>query len=239
MWSVRIMHEVKAWPCSSFVTLTYDDDHLPLNGSLVKSDVQLFLKRLRKNLGRTFKYFLGAEYGEHGLRPHYHIIFFGVGSSDRLQVERAWGKGHIFVGGVTHDSARYVASYTLKKLTGPASAAYSARGVIPEFSLMSRRPGIGFGFVESNKSFLKQNAFCIVNGSKVALPRYYQDKVFTDQDKAFLHALRQEHYDQAFLDTKAKAGVEHGFQVLDYQKGQRAQVQRDLNARSQLKKRKL
>lgn len=52
-WAVRIMHELhmhKGVGC--FVTLTYDQAHLPwvsnYRGTLVKEDVQKFLKRLRK-----------------------------------------------------------------------------------------------------------------------------------------------------------------------------------------------
>lgn len=239
MWSIRIVHESKAWPQSCFVTLTYDSAHLPKNLSLDKTDVQLFLKRLRKSLGRSFRYFIGAEYGEHGLRPHYHAIFFGLGPADRQPITDAWGKGYVHLGTLTHDSANYVASYTLKKLSGPASAAYLKRGVIPEFSLMSRRPGIGAHYAETNASFIKQTGFCIVKGNKAALPRFYQDKVFTDQDKALLQALRQEFHEESFDKLMTKAGAEYGYQALDYQKGQRAQVQADLKAQADLKRRKL
>jgi len=224
---------------SSFVTLTYDDAHLPASGSLVKEDVQLFFKRLRKNLDRNIKYFLGGEYGDCGLRPHYHTIIFGVGESDRKTIEKSWGKGFIYLGSVTYDSARYVASYTLKKLSGDHAADYRRRGVIPEFALMSRNPGIGARFLAKNSKFLKQNACCIVKGHKTALPRYYADKIFTDEDKKLLHSMRQEFYHERHEEIKQRAGAEHDYQVVDYEKGMRKQAAADLKAREQLKKRKL
>lgn len=240
MWSIRIMHEAKKWPSVSFVTLTYNDENLPVNGTLVKSDVQLFIKRFRKAIGpREIKYFIGGEYGDHGRRPHYHCILFGVGISDRPGLEQAWGKGHIHVGTATHDSACYVASYTLKKLSGPRAAEYTRRGVIPEFALMSRRPGIAANYVEDNKKFLKQNAFCIVKGKKVAMPRYYADKVFSDDEKHLLHAIRQEFHEEHFAELMKLANAEHGYQALDYEKGMRKQAAIDLQTQLDMKRRKL
>ena len=46
-WSIRLLHELKYFDKASFITLTYDDDHLPKNRSLDKNDFQLFFKRFR------------------------------------------------------------------------------------------------------------------------------------------------------------------------------------------------
>ena len=54
VWAMRCMHEASLYPKNCFVTLTYDDDHLPENGSLRPADMTKFLKRLRKNIGNTF-----------------------------------------------------------------------------------------------------------------------------------------------------------------------------------------
>ena len=81
--AMRIGHELQYHKESVFITLTYDPEHLPENGSLVKSDVQKFLKRLRKRLGvERVRYFLCGEYGELGNRPHYHLIVFGLSYND-------------------------------------------------------------------------------------------------------------------------------------------------------------
>lgn len=69
-----------------FVTLTYDDEHLPLSPSglptLRYSDVQKFLKRLRTNSGQKFRYFAASEYGDRTQRPHYHLIIYGLDIPD-------------------------------------------------------------------------------------------------------------------------------------------------------------
>lgn len=92
-------HLVKPW----FVTLTYDDEHLPLiwfpiwneedclydehcTSTLSIEDVQKFLKRLRINLERKYaqqhgykiRYSCVGEYGKNTRRPHYHLIIWNL-----------------------------------------------------------------------------------------------------------------------------------------------------------------
>ena len=76
-WAMRCMHEASLWPENSYLTLTYGDGHLPVNGSLRKADFQKFMKRLRKkNPGKRIRYYQCGEYGEELKRPHYHALLF-------------------------------------------------------------------------------------------------------------------------------------------------------------------
>ena len=78
-WTVRLMHELDDWDRAGFVTLTYDNEHLPCDGSISKDVMQKFLKRFRKRLdGAKIKYFLCGEYGDpkNTFRPHYHHYIF-------------------------------------------------------------------------------------------------------------------------------------------------------------------
>ena len=43
-WSMRVIHELAGYTDAVFLTLTYADDHLPDNGSLVVADLQKFLR---------------------------------------------------------------------------------------------------------------------------------------------------------------------------------------------------
>lgn len=145
-WSIRLMHELDSYDRSVFVTLTYDDDHIPLSdcmyATLVKADAQKFMKRLRKALpDRHIKYFLCGEYGDTTFRPHYHAIIFDVSSTDQKIIEKCWTFGYIMVGTVTKDSCKYVTGYVQKKLYGKDAAEYEARGVEPVFKLSSQ--GLG------------------------------------------------------------------------------------------------
>lgn len=47
-WSVRLIHELDYYDKACFITLTYDDENLPFDGSISKRELQLFFKRLRK-----------------------------------------------------------------------------------------------------------------------------------------------------------------------------------------------
>lgn len=88
-WKIRLSEEAKSHQYMYFVTLTYDNEHVPkvcYNGedvlSLRKSDVQGWIKRNKTSftraLGRNFdlKWFVCGEYGPNTVRPHYHAIFF-------------------------------------------------------------------------------------------------------------------------------------------------------------------
>lgn len=97
-WALRLMNELPKWNYdATFITLTYDEEHLPNDYALHKEDAQNFIKRLRNDfidLGwytldeqnrkkANLRYFLCGEYGDadcHGFngRPHYHAIIFGL-----------------------------------------------------------------------------------------------------------------------------------------------------------------
>ena len=128
-WSLRMLHELADYDDAMFLTLTYNDDNLPPNGSLVKADLQKFFKRLRKRLdvdGRKIRYFACGEYGEQTQRPHYHAIIFGLSlrDEDKQLVVDSWDKMSWHVpqikkkafGMVEPDSIAYVAQYIDKNI---------------------------------------------------------------------------------------------------------------------------
>ncbi len=133
-WAMRILHEQSLWANNIFITLTYDDQHLPQYNTLVKKDYQDFTKRLRKhkkaNTQNPIRFYHCGEYGDKYARPHYHAILFNCNFSDREQINghkglttsetltKLWGKGFTSIGDVSFDSASYVAGYVQKKITG-------------------------------------------------------------------------------------------------------------------------
>ena len=131
-WAIRIKHEASMHSQNSFITLTYDNEHLPKTGTLVLKHWQDFMKRLRKSQShKKLSFYHCGEYGEKQGRPHYHAIIFNHQFPDLIPIPRKkdlhtseilktlWGKGHISVGSVTFESASYVASYVQKKINGP------------------------------------------------------------------------------------------------------------------------
>lgn len=140
VWVHRMCLEALCHPESAFVTLTYDQEHLPHAGSLIPRDLQLWLKRLRKQVGPV-RFFGVGEYGDQTWRPHYHAAVFGIGRGHSDLVRETWGQGHTLVGDLTLHSASYVAGYVTKKMTGKDDERLGGRH--PEFARMSLRPGIG------------------------------------------------------------------------------------------------
>lgn len=200
-WAVRCQHEASLYDGNSFVTLTYDDDFLPVDGSLRYRDVQLFLKRLRRMMSPVrVRFFCGGEYGELNGRPHYHLLLFNSFFSDRVPIgkglyeseslSRLWSDvrsskplGYASVGDVTPASCAYVAKYALKKVYGrQAGIEYyvdEKTGAVrqSEFCTMSRRPGIGAEWYEKFSGDVFPGDFVIVNGRQVRVPRYYSEKL--------------------------------------------------------------
>lgn len=106
-WANRCLLELGYHEQSWFVTLTYDDVHVPRRYygapdtgvalpslSLCKRDIQLFFKRLRKGFPDChIRYFGCGEYGPTTVRPHYHLIVFGL-ELDDLVFEKNSATGH-------------------------------------------------------------------------------------------------------------------------------------------------
>ncbi len=195
-WAVRCMHEAQMHEASSFVTLTYDEDNLPFGGSLVKSDFQKFMKRLRARIETKVRFFHCGEYGEKLSRPHYHALLFGFDFPDRYRwldrgtgpvfrselLEDLWPMGQSEIGSVTFESAAYVARYCVKKVTGSAAAEHYTRvdgetgelvEVEPEYATMSRRPGIGSTWLEEFYSDVYPRDHVVSRGREAKPPRFY------------------------------------------------------------------
>lgn len=189
-WAVRCVHESKMHDENVFVTLTYDDDNLPAGRSLVKRDLQLFMKRLRKSRPEKVRFYACGEYGDVTERPHYHILLFGTDFPDKKkykenpsggylydssELRELWPFGSNLLGDVTFDSAAYVARYCMKKITGD-HAEWHYAGREPEFSLMSRRPGIGATWLEKYGSECYRRDSVVMNGVECKPPRFYDVK---------------------------------------------------------------
>lgn len=198
MWSVRCVLESLGYKDNVFLTLTYNDEHLPKDKSVDKKTMQDFMKRFRKAIApEKCRFFLSGEYGDQYKRPHYHLLIFGVSLHNDVFQNLKWDHrhqgfwcdckawrdekgvslGHCFIGTVTIASAQYVAKYVLKKIKGKeAKHKYEQLGVKPEFCLCSRKPGIGLPYLEQNKNTILRNGYISIEGHKFPLPRYYKEK---------------------------------------------------------------
>lgn len=234
-WAVRIMHEASYHENSVFITLTYDDKHLPDDVGLHKRDLQLFFKRFRKELEpRKIKYYACGEYGEQTQRPHYHAIIFGVGILDKIfkylrtvggkdyYTTDSWTLGYIFLGSVTYKSARYVAGYIQKKYNGKlAEEVYG--GKQPPFQTQSN--GIGKDYVRRHHDRLIDNNYITVDGIKNRVPRYYKRLLgddLTEERKdinVLLSIVKEEEFEKSIgLEHLSSEAKKHAKDVRDLKK---------------------
>lgn len=225
-WALRCQHEAQLYSMNAFVTLTYDDAHLPQYGSLCYADVQRFLKRLRRSTrgieagpnGRfPVRFFCAGEYGETSYRPHYHLLLFNYWFRDSERfgedtfrssaLERLWPLGQSIIGSVTPASVAYVARYSLKKVYGRAAGEFyswvdkrtgEVCECVPEFCVPSRRPGIGAWWYEKYRSDVLPRDYVVSEGRKHKVPRYYLNK-FAAED-----AVAADDVKAARLDALAK-----------------------------------
>lgn len=191
------MHERDLNSNSVFLTLTYRDEALPEHSSLTVKHLQLFMKQVRNRLGKC-RFFACGEYGALMKRPHYHVLLFGQDFPDKVffrtingspayvseLLDLCWPHGFSLIGAVNFASACYVARYIVKKALGPAAREHYRRvdketGEIyqlkPEFTVMSRRPGIGAGWFEKYKDevYSSRGNSIVMGGREMRPPRFY------------------------------------------------------------------
>jgi len=201
-WAVRCVHEAQMHEENCFITLTFNPECLEKRDNPWSVDVrdwQLFIKRLRKRFGPGIRFFHCGEYGEYSGRPHYHACLFNfdfpdkqiwkVNNGQKLYVskilEEIWPDGFCTVGSVTFESAAYVARYIMKKITGERAVRHyehldPVTGEItqlnPEYTTMSRRPGLGHGWLKKYESDVYPSDQIIINGKILKPPRYYDNQ---------------------------------------------------------------
>lgn len=214
-WANRCMMELQYHDSAYFVTLTYDDYHVPKSYypdpetgeaneslTLVKRDFQLFMKRLRKKFSDDhIRFFMAGEYGSNTFRPHYHAIIFGLHLDDLSlykkspqgfsyynspSLQSCWCDsdglpiGYAVVAEVTWETCAYTARYVMKKLTGKEAEFYKTFNIQPEFTLMSRKPGIARQYYDDHPDIYKKefiNVSTEKGGLKFKPPRYF-DKLY-------------------------------------------------------------
>lgn len=143
MWTGRILLENNAYKNSStFLTMTYDDEHKPKNNSLSFKDLGDYTNRLRQGSLGHFRYFAVGEYGDKTSRPHYHMAVFNCPPEYwEKYFQDKWPHGFTKAGEITSRSAAYIAGYCTKKMTAVDDERLDGR--TPEFARMSKRPPLG------------------------------------------------------------------------------------------------
>jgi len=229
-WAFRIMQEEKICNSAKFITLTYGTNHIPITGqrtlSLRKRDLQLFFKRLRKkhdmqHIVGGIKYYAVGEYGPQTVRPHYHLLLFNA----KIEfICDAWGKGHVHYGEVTPASIRYTLDYMSKQK--PVHA-YPGDEWETEYFLMSK--GLGANYLNEkminwhHADILERCYSNLPGNEKVAMPRYYKNKLYTKLQRSSAGVyLREESLKRKSEELEKQIKV-HG----SYSAAEKVRIERD------------
>lgn len=247
-WANRCMLEAKEYKHNEMLTLTYNEENLPVtktekthegiveHATLVKKDVQDFLKRLRQTWKRKYnweniRFYMCGEYGELNGRPHYHLIMFNLPVFDKeylntnkkgyeqmtsKEIEAIWGKGRIALSPVNWETCSYVARYIMKKQKGPGSKEYyEEKGQIPEYVCMSRNPGIARNYYEQKKDtiYLTDEIFIPTkNGIQKVRPNRYFDKLYDIEEPGIMSDIKRKR------EAKAEASLKNEINRTDLKK---------------------
>lgn len=213
-WLIRLRKEEKNSILSYFVTLTYDDDNIPINSkgypTFNKRDIQLFLKKLRfridelqsnipKDCRLRLRYFLIGEYGSKRGRPHYHALFFNVLPDNEFYkfnrlVHDTWNKGRTSCAVVNNNRIGYCANYMYGKSDIYDDEFIDVTNRIP--LMCSLKPAIGSCYLTKDvvEYHIKNRiSYIDEHGIKYGLPRYYKDKIFIGFDKITIDVLTRKY----------------------------------------------
>ena len=233
-WANRCVLELEDSSSAWFVTLTYDDQHLPRSAyadpetgealasySLRKTDFQLFMKRLRYYFpDNKIRFFAAGEYGSNTHRPHYHAILYNAAFDDlefykkslngdiywnSKKLDAAWNKGFAVIGEVTWQSCAYVARYCMKKADGVDASYYEHFNIEPEFTLMSRKPGIGRMYLDKHPDLYQYQKIFVSTpqgGKEITIPKYF-DRVVSQENPEMIEALKEKRKAAAIAKNEA------------------------------------
>lgn len=191
-WLVRMSEELRQNPNAYFITLTIDDENYNKlsnicnskdNNEIATKALRLALERIRKKTGKSIKHWFITELGhEKTERLHLHGIVWGIGT-DQLISEK-WNYGFVYTGYFVNEKT---INYITKYMTKVDEDHPNFIGKV----LCSK--GIGAGYtkrIEAKKHIYKKGEtiehYRLRNGSKINLPIYYRNQLFTEEEREML-----------------------------------------------------
>lgn len=190
-WRVRLEEELRS-NYGYFITLTISPEGIKdleqktglkwgeNPNEIASKGLRLFLERVRKDTKKSMKHWCVTELGEENDRIHLHGIFFGQKSVE--MIKKHWKYGFSFIGQYCNSrSVNYMTKYMLKVDIKH-----------PEFKqIVLTSPGIGSEYFnrldylwqKQNYKRIEVPTYTFRNGIKMAMPKYYKDKLFTEKER--------------------------------------------------------
>lgn len=241
-WSFRLVQEEKRCLSSNFITLTYATDHAQYsqNGwlNLDKSDLQNFIKRLRKLQSHQtpIKYYACGEYGGKTNRPHYHVILF---NAELETIQSAWSLenrkiGEVHYGDVNVRSINYSLKYISKPSRVGELGETDDRQI--EFALMSK--GIGDNYlteamVKWHHAEPYKRMYCnLTDGKKISMPRYYKERIYEKDHRTAIGVKER----QRIVQEEAKTYKKNPKRYVELFEAHKALIRNDIIQRNKNEK---
>lgn len=233
-WQVRMSEELRENPNAIFVTLTISDEsfeyimdkyQIETNEECCKKMVRLFLERIRKETKKSIKHWFITEIGhERTERYHLHGIIWGIGIEEI--VRRNWKYGFVFIGSfVNEQTINYVVKYMLKK--DKDHKEYNPTVLCSA--------GIGAGYLNRKDSKLNKfkgmntnETYRLRNGTKLNLPIYYRNKIYTDDEREKLFIQKIDKGDVWICGEKIKIDDQEAYkEILEYHQKEKQKLHGD------------
>ena len=187
-----------------------DWDTYSMDMYIEKPEIERYHKMMgikKKARVLPFRYYAIGEYGSKFERPHYHVIGFNIPMTVLREVQECWNKGIVDIGKAEQGSIHYVAGYHVtanKKKRRETPGVFETKGLVPtgeltktgrkkkrletikidgvqeEFAVMSRRPAIGFSYIDNYYNWHIDNDKLVtdIRGFEKRMPRYYKERIF-------------------------------------------------------------
>lgn len=200
-WSIRLQEEIKTKTYLNgveqkplFVTLTLSNEkakeiaekyNIDTVNELMKKCIRLTLERYRKKNKKSFKHWFTSELGEKNGRIHLHGIMWS--NMTQEEIEKLWGYGYVYIGEyVSAKSINYITNYSMK-----------INKENPQYKpVVLCSKGIGKAFITDEVLRMKKydndktsDYYTLKNGKKVALPKYYRNKIYSDEEREKLYKI--------------------------------------------------
>lgn len=228
-WNVRLMEESRSRRDGVMVTLTFSDESIAklaegiklsgyeLDNEIAKKATRLFLERWRKKYKKSIRHWLVTELGHNGTENiHMHGIMWT--DKPKTEIEKIWGYGYTWFGTYVNErTVNYITKYVHK--IDQDHKEYKPR--------ILTSAGIGGSYV--NRKDAKNNkykegktneAYKNRQGYKMALPIYYRNKIYTEdeREKLWIEKLDEEKRYVNGIEVDISKGDEKYYKVLEEQR---------------------
>lgn len=206
-YRMRLLNEISRWPRNAFVTLTFNESYLRYLDEECDSNynkpVLQFLDNLRKKYGKGIRHWFVCEFGKLKGRPHYHGILFNIPESltsdaiidswnrhrqgSRKNKKSQWSfapsdRGVAYVGNRCDSrTCHYICKYITKEWSFGrvrpriiSSKGIGENYITPSVISAHHRSGQLLPYITTSNDYV------------VPLPRYYSERIFSDDDRRLM-----------------------------------------------------